>query len=148
MPNRDDVLDVSPQVRALLDTEPEPGGHWQLYLKQVSKLDGADIDGRALVDFIHLGDGFAGRTDMELIINGEPRFPFPIDIDGQIGASETTLTIRTEYRELNGAVFECHGEATQSGKVYEGRWNVGCLKPETCGCSGSEGYFELTLVSV
>lgn len=138
---------LTPKTKVLeqFETQPRAGGQWELNLK-IDLTDGP-LHGRAVVDFILLGEQFSGTTLLHLELNDIKNAPgVGCDIEGEISAGDVYLSVILDDEELSRSPFQCDGKAIQAGKSYEGSVFVPCIDPVECGCGGSTGEFTLTRI--
>ncbi len=104
------------------------------------------VDLRAIVDFVSIGEVFSGRTVVAFHVGDTVKMRVDADVEGEMTASLVMLDLHMQEGALSASPFFCTGEAQTEGKRYEGKWHMPCIKPETCGCDGDDGYFSLTRV--
>lgn len=107
---------------------------------------GTVVDLRAIVDFVRIGQFFSGQTTVDFQTGDTVRYSVEADVEGELTESLVLLDLHMHEGTLSVSPFFCAGDAQTEGKRYEGKWHMPCLKPESCGCDGDDGYFSLTRV--
>ena len=141
-----DTLTKPSALARIGETAPEEAGRWELHLAYRMDTTGTVVDFRAIVDFVRIDAFFSGRTVVAYHVGDTVKFRVDADVEGELTAGRVRLDLHMQEGALSVSPFFCSGEAVTEGKRYEGQWHMPCIKPETCGCEGDDGYFSLTRV--
>lgn len=140
-----DTLTRPSTLAQIGDAEPQAGGRWELRIRmEFESID--DVEVRAMVDFVQLGNQFAGQTEATYYFEDREGPAFDADFEGDMTDTDVRLDMTFLEGELAGTPYNCKGSAETKGKRYTGRWHMPCLDPVECACEGDDGDFTLTRI--
>lgn len=116
--------------------------HWIFHMKV--DFDGYKWSGTASIVFFNPSGLFSGKTDYLFEDSKYRSLTFDADIEGECieNAVHFELYVTTRsHREMFATIF-CDG-ARDNETSYSGQYHIPCRAPDTCGCEGTKGVFEL-----
>ena len=146
MAGNPDTLTRPSALAMIGDPAPEEAGRWEVHLAYRLVSSNSVVDLRAIADFVQIDSAFSGQTTVDFQIGDVTKYSVEADVEGELTGNLVLLDLHMHEGTLSVSPFFCTGEAKTEGKRYEGKWRMPCLKPETCGCEGDDGYFSLTRV--
>ncbi|NNJ72283.1 MAG: hypothetical protein HKP09_03775 [Enterobacterales bacterium] len=143
------IIDTPTFIVDLNDLQLEPMGSWELNVFY----DNPDIGpmvGKAIFTMMGFQESISASLDLTWTQETLSSSALPADLDGQLTNNSVQFQLHIDDVEWQLAPFVCHGRSvTNNSSRYEGKWQVACISPETCGgdCTGTEGEFSLTKIS-